>query len=273
MIRVTGLYLYPVKSLRGIAVTVATIDALGFEGDRRFLVTDLSGKFLTQRTHPRLALVETQLTGVALILSAPGFSDLHVPRASDPSASIRPVTVWNNSGLLAEDCGDTAANWLSEFLKEPVRLVRAGEKFSRPVKPSRARPGDVVSFADAHPFLIISQASIDDLNDRLVAQHRDAVPMDRFRPNLVVDGCAPYEEDQWTRLRINEVVFRNSGPSSRCIITTIDQLTAERGTEPLKTLATYRRDSEKPSDVNFGVNLIHETKQGTLSLGDHVTPL
>lgn len=274
MLRVTGLFIYPVKSLRGFAVPAAAVDALGFVGDRRFLVVDETGKFLTQRTHPRMALIATALSATTLTLSTDdGRAPLHVPRAADPAAPLRPVSVWKSEGLLAEDCGDAAAAWLSDFIKIPARLVRAGEKFYRPVKPSAAKPGDIVSFADAHPFLLISEASLADLNDRLAEKSEDALPMDRFRPNIVVAGCGAFAEDAWPHVRVGEILFRNSGPCARCIMTTTDQLTAQRGKEPLRTLASYRRDARDPTDVNFGINLNHETKTGSVRVGDAVTPL
>jgi uncharacterized protein YcbX len=268
----SGLFLYPVKSLRGIAVEAADIDALGPVGDRRFLVVDQDGVQLTQRSHPRMALVATALDALHLTLSADDAGSVSVGRAPDPSAPVRPVSVWSSEGMLAEDCGDPAAEFLSTFISTRCRLVRIGGRFSRPMmKPGKTRPGDVVSFADAYPFLVISEASLADLNDRLVAQGEDAVPMDRFRTNFVVTGCPAFAEDTWPRFRIGDVVFRAGGPCGRCIVTTIDQLTAERGTEPLRTLAGYRRDSADPSAVNFGQNVIHETKSGALRVGDAVS--
>lgn len=272
MPRVTGLFIHPVKSLRGVAVPAAEVDALGFVGDRRFLVIDPTGRFLTQRTQPRMALVDAMLSADTLTLSAAGAGSVTVPRASDPAAPRRTVSVWKSEGLLAEDCGDVAAHWLGAILGQEVRLVRLGPDFHRPVKPSKARPGDVVSFADAYPFLVISEASLRDLNDRLAARGEEPVPMNRFRPNLVIDGCAPFAEDTWPRFAINGVAFRAGGPCARCIVTTTDQLTGERGKEPLRTLATYRRDAQDPTDVNFGQNLIHETKAGTIRVGDEVIP-
>jgi hypothetical protein len=181
------------------------------------------------------------------------------------------VSVWKSEGLLADDCGDAPAAWLSEFLATSVRLVRIGAKFVRPVKPAKARPGDVVSFADGYPFLLISQGSLRALNDRLQEKGAEPVPMDRFRPNLVVDGCPPFDEDTWSRFRLGGLAFRHAGLCARCIVTTTDQRTGERtGPEPLRTLAQFRRDAADPTDVNFGVNLIHETKSGRLHLGDEV---
>ena len=133
---------------------------------------------------------------------------------------------------------------------------------------------DLVHFADGYPFLAISEASLTDLNDRILEHGEDAVPMNRFRPNLVISGCAAFAEDTWSHMRIGEVTFRAGGPSSRCIVTTTDQITGERpGKEPLRTLATYRRDTSDPSDVNFGQNFINETKSGTLRVRDAVIPM
>jgi len=267
----SGLFLYPVKSLRGCAVASAEVDALGLVGDRRFLVVDPAGRFLTQRTLPRMALIGTALTAEMLTLSAPGALAIAVPRAPDPAAPLRRVSVWSSEDLAAEDCGDAAAAWLGAFLETPCRLVRIGPAFDRPLrKPGKAQPGDVVAFADAYPFLAIGEATLGELNDRLVARGEDALPMDRFRPNLVIAGSLPFAEDTWPRVRIGEIVLRAGGPCARCTVTTTDQQTAERGKEPLRTLATYRRDAVDPTDVNFGQNLIHETKRGTLRIGDAV---
>ena len=266
----SGLFLYPVKSLGGCSVTTADVDDLGLVGDRRFLVVDDTGRFLTQRTLPRMALVATALAADTLTLSAAGAGSVTVRRAPDPAAPVRSVSIWKSEGLLAEDCGDDAAVWLSDFLATRCRLVRIGPAFVRPVLKPAARPGDRVTFADAVPFLVISEASLADVNDRLVAQGGEPVPMNRFRPNLVISGCAAFAEDTWPRLRIGGVIFRAGGPCARCIVTTTDQLTADRGQEPLRTLATYRRDAGDPTDVNFGQNLIHETKSGTVCVGDAV---
>jgi len=271
MPRLAGLFVYPVKSCRGLAVPSATVDALGLVGDRRFLVVDETGRFLTQRSHPRLALVVPALTATTLRLTAAGHGALEVPRTAATPAPALAVTIWRSEHLPAEDCGDDAAHWFSDFLDQRCRLARIGPAFRRPVLKAAARPEDVVNFADAVPFLALSEASLADLNDRLVAQGGEPVPMDRFRPNLVISGCAPYAEDTWLRFRIGDLAFRHAGPCVRCIITTTDQLTAARGREPLRTLATYRRDPAEPTDVQFGVNLIHETLQGTLRVGDPVT--
>lgn len=267
----SGLFIYPVKSLGGFSVPAAEADELGLIGDRRFLVVDAAGTFLTQRVLPRMALVRTALAGDALILSAERAGTISIPTHPDPAPILRKVSVWNSEGLLAEDCGDAPAAWLSDFLASKVRLVRIGEKFLRPIlKSPFAHPGDNVTFADAFPLLVISASSLADLNDRIVARGEDALPMNRFRTNLVVSGCNAFAEDAWPRFRIGSVIFRAGGPCARCPVTTTDQETAERGKEPLRTLATYRRAPTDPTDVHFGQNLINETKSGSLRVGDGV---
>ena len=270
-----GIHVYPVKSLGGCAVAEADVDALGLAGDRRFLVVDPAGRFLTQRTHPRMALIATRLDAATLTLSAVGAGSVAIPRAPDPAAPLVPVTVWKSEGMLAEDCGSAAAEWLGAFLGTACRLVRIGPAFRRPVRrvPVGLGGTPLVGFADAYPFLLASEASRADLNDRLVARGGEPLPWDRFRANLILDGCAAFAEDGWPRLRIGAIEFRAAGPCARCAITTTDQATGERGVEPLRTLATYRRDPHSPEDVNFGQNLIHVTLAGRLRVGDRVEVL
>ncbi|MFM9029881.1 MAG: MOSC domain-containing protein [Opitutaceae bacterium] len=165
---VSALHLHPVKSLRGCAVESVVIDRRGIAGDRRFLVTDPAGRFLTQRTLPRMALIATKLDDLELTLEAPGHGMIRVARASQPDAARAKVSVWSSEGLIAEDCGDTVAGWLSDFLATPCRLVRAGEDFTRAVRKAPVdMTGAEVGFADAYPGLLLTEASWADLNDRL----------------------------------------------------------------------------------------------------------
>ena len=195
-----------------------------------------------------------------------------VPREGPKDASSRDVVIWRDT-VRAQDCGDEAAKGLTEFLGLEVRLVRAGRDYNRVVPEKRTpeslkgRDGLPVAFGDAFPFLITSIASIGDLNTRLDMP----VPMDRFRPNIVIAGCGPYEEDTWVRIRIGDVEFVAAGPCGRCAIVTTDQHSGERGTEPLATLATYRRGEN--GAVNFGQNFIHATDKGAIRVGDSVTIL
>lgn len=269
---VAGLFIYPVKSLRGCAVPAATVDALGFAGDRRFLVVDDTGKFLTQRSHARMAQVDTALSGGSLTLSADGAGSVTISTTSGATAPLRTVSIWKHEGLLAEDCGPEAARWLSAFLGQSVHLVRSGPKFHRPVLKKAARSGDLFAFNDGSPILVASEASLAALNDRIHENGGEPVPMNRFRPNLVLTGCNAFAEDTFPALRIGAVTLRNAGKSDRCIMTTTDQSTGERrGKEPLRTLATFRRDSAlDPTAVYFGANFINETKHGTIRVGDTV---
>ena len=270
---VAGLFLYPVKSLRGFAVASAMLDRFGFVGDRRFLVVDGDGRFLTQRALPRMALIETALTPCELVLRAPHGGScavpLHAGRGAEPTLR---VAIWRDT-VEAEDCGVEAAVWLSEILRQPCRLVRLGPAYHRPVNPARAEPGDEVTFADAFPLLTLSEASLAELNARLIARGQAAVPMNRFRPNLVLAGATAYAEDSLTRFRAGEGVFRAGGGCARCVVITTDQLTGTREAEPLRTLAGYRRDPADSTRVLFGQNLVHETKTGIVRVGDQVVPL
>lgn len=263
----SGIFIYPVKSLRGIAVPTAQLDALGLRHDRRFLVVDHQGQFLTQRALPRMALIETVLASDALILRTPDDGSARVSLSG--SGNIISVQIWRDN-VSAEDCGPEVSAWLSDFLGHPCRLVRIGPTFTRRVAKQKAKLDDHFHFADGAPVLAIGAASLSDLNDRLQERGEAPVPMDRFRPNLVVNGGLPFAEDNWERCQIGEVIFRSAGPCARCIITTTDQQTAQRGKEPLRTLATYRHDAENTGNINFGQNLINESKQGIVKIGDKI---
>ena len=271
---VTGLFIYPVKSCRGISLSHASLDSLGLVGDRRFLIVDADGKFITQRTHLALIQIGTALDSTYLTLSHPKLPPLRVPLtaatdADTPPPVLRSVSVWSTRGLQAEDCGPAANAWISEALGQHAHLVRIGSAFHRPV----GDLGDATGFADGYPLLVISEASLANLNDRLLERGDDPVPMDRFRPNLVISGSDAFAEDTWPRLRVGDATFRSAGPCARCIVTTTDQLTGARTPEPLRTLATYRRDLVKSANVNFGQNLINESKSGLIRIGDTCEPL
>ena len=253
----SGLFVYPLKSAGGIPLTRARVGPRGIEDDRRWMVSDRDGRFLSQRTHPRLALVRVRLEGSGLVLSAPGgLPELLVARPSRGAAT-RPAVVWSDT-VAATPAGAEAAAWMSEHLDVRCSLVYISDEAVRTVKPKYS-PRRSLSFADAFPFLLLSEASLADLNRRLDRP----VPMDRFRPNLVVADCTAYAEDEWRRLSIGALRFVVAKPCSRCVATTVDQDSGERGREPLTTLATYRRSG---SDVNFGQNLLHEN-EGPLLLG------
>jgi uncharacterized protein YcbX len=258
-VRVTALNVYPVKSCAGTPLEVAEIGRRGIRHDREFMVVALDDRFLTQRECPRLALVQPSLRDERLTLSAPGMPPLSVHPTDDGPR--RSVGIWRDT-VAAVDQGDQAAEWLSTYLGAPTRLVRMPADSVRLVDPHFARtPTDQVGFADGYPLLLISEESLEDLNSRLA----QPLPMNRFRPNVVVRGSgAPYAEDGWAELRIRDVRFDVVKACARCAITTTDQATAERGHEPLATLARYR---QVPRGVLFGQNLIHAA-EGVIAVGD-----
>lgn len=224
------------------------------------MVVDGDGRFRSQREHPQMATVGVRLEARTLVLAAPGLAALRVPLEETAGAGVD-VTVWRDR-CRAVDCGEAAAEWFSELLGVASRLVRMPAGEVRSVDRRFAGPGDQVSFADGYPFLLLTQASLDDLNARLDAP----LPMNRFRPNIVVAGCLPYAEDGWRRIEIGAIGFRLVKPCARCVITTTDQATGERGIEPLRTLAAYRREGDR---VLFGWNMVHEGR-GAVSVGDTV---
>jgi MOSC domain-containing protein len=258
MIRVSGLFIYPVKSCRGIALDRAEVAATGFAHDREWLVVDRHGVFMTQRDWPGLARVEVSVVPDGIELAADGMARLAVA-APGPGASPQRVVIWRDE-CEAAPAGRDAAQWFSELLGTRCRLVRMPPSTLRQVDQHFATAGDQVGFADGFPFLLLSEASLAELNRRL----EEPLPMDRFRPNIVVAGCAPHAEDGWSRIVIGGLGFRVVKPCARCVITTTDQATGARGREPLRTLATYRLFDGK---VLFGQNLVHEGR-GTIQVGD-----
>lgn len=250
--------IYPLKSAGGISLTKAKVDRWGLAFDRRWLIVDEAGTFLTQRQFPRMALISPQLTDEALILEAQGMEGLELPLVvTEPPTRI--VQVWDDTSR-AVPLGPEADDWVSTFLETPCSLVKFSEDAPRTVDPTYAHPDDEVGFADGFPFLLIAEASLEDLNTRLDAP----LQMNRFRPNLVVRGVAPYAEDTWQEIRLGKLGFRVVKPCARCSITTVEQTTGTLGKEPLRTLATYRRIEGK---VMFGQNLIHDG-EGVLEVGD-----
>lgn len=248
-LRLSELYVYPVKSAAGIRLDAGDVVDTGLRFDRRWMIVDDEDTFVSQRSEARLALLRPHLEDDALRLTAPGMEDLRTPLHARASTRRR-VRVWNDV-VPAVDAGAEARTWLRRFLGRELRLVAFGDDAHRPVNPERARPDDAVAFADGYPFLLTTVASLAELNRRL--EH--PLSMQRFRPNLVVDGAEPFAEDGWTRLRIGDATFRVVKPCARCAITGVDPRSARRGPEPLRTLATFRRRDGK---VLFGQNAIHD---------------
>ncbi len=261
MITVSTLTYYPIKACRGHDAAESFVERMGLAHDRRMMVVTPDGKFLTQREHPRLALATPTLTNGVVALSAPGFDSLRV--AIQTAGAIIPATIWKGETLPSVDLGDEAAQWFSEWLGAPARLVHFAEGRKRALNPKYAvSPEDHTAFADGYPILILSEESLQDLNSRLASP----VPMNRFRPNLVVKGCAPFEEDSWRRIRIGDVELALVKPCARCVVTTIDKETLVQDKEPLKTLSRYRRHE---LGAIFGMNAI-PLNEGKIAVGMEV---
>ena len=267
-----SIHVHPVKAFRGTAPREAVVEPWGLAGDRRWALIDDGGKVVTQRQQPRLALAAAELLpGGGVRLSAPGMDPLAVPVPT--TAGTVPMQIFRDKveAVLAED--DAAHAWCSAFLGTDARLVHMDDpRIRRPVDPEYALPGETVGFADGYPLLVTTTASLDALNSLIArGDHADEgpLPMNRFRPNVVVSGTAAWAEDDWSRIAIGEVTFRVPKKCGRCVVTTTDQATAERGREPLHTLGRHRRLEGK---LVFGQNMV-PLSRGTIRVGDPVTIL
>lgn len=256
------LSVYPIKSSRGIHLSSSWVDEYGLSFDRRFVITDHSGQFITARTEPSLCLIQTSLTPQGLKVIAPDMPVLNVNYADFSSRYIE-VEVWGNK-INAQHCRQNIDHWFSQYLNKPCKLMFFGDDSQRPINQSKQE----TAFADGYPLLLISQASLDELNTRL----KNTISMQQFRPNIVVSGCNAFAEDSWKHIRIGEVEFEVTKPCSRCIFTTINPETAHKHNqqEPLKTLKKYRQMVN--GDVMFGQNLIQLNK-GQINRSDPVTVL
>ena len=262
-LRITELWVYPVKSCRGTAVDHAEVSARGLRWDRHWMIVDETGRFLTQRDLPAMATISPVLTSSTLVLRAPGRPDLELPQGATEGDAV--VTVWRDT-VRAQRASEAADRWFSEHLGTECRLVRFADGVRRPVDPAYGAPGDETAFSDGFPLLLVGQGSLDELNRRL----QRPLPIRRFRPNLVVEGAAPHAEDDWRRIRVGSITLRVVKPCSRCVITTVDPDRGVRdGTEPLETLARYRRRDGK---VYFGQNVIPDGA-GEIRVGDVVEVL
>lgn len=259
---ISGINIYPVKSLKGISLAKAIVEDRGLQFDRRWMLVDENNQFLTQRELPAMALIHIALNNSQMTATL-GEAELEIPLTLNGNG-IANVTVWNDTvgGKIYDDATN---DWFSDALRTKCKLVLMPQETQRTVDAGYAvREGEAtVSFADGYPFLLIGEGSLDNLNSRL----ETPLPMNRFRPNFVVSGSEPFAEDTWKRIRIGETIFHVVKPCSRCVITTTDQSTGERGKEPLKTLATFRNQNGK---VMFGQNLIAESGGATVKVGDAV---
>lgn len=261
-----GIHIYPLKAARGIDLQSSLVERWGLAGDRRWLVVDKAGRFISQREEPAMARVTIGHADHALTVSAAGHPELSVPAPSgDDSCEMLDVTV-SRSRVMAAGAGPAADRWFSEFLGRRVRLVYLDDPTRRPVNPAFSTAGDVVSFADGYPLLLTSMASLGALGEWLIEDGDQPVPMSRFRPSVVVAGSGPWAEDGWRRIRIGAVSFRVVKPCGRCVVTTIDQITGEIGKQPLSMLGRRRLIG---TDLVFGQYMIPEAP-GIISVGDPV---
>ncbi|MBC7542377.1 MAG: MOSC domain-containing protein [Candidatus Sericytochromatia bacterium] len=259
--RLLGLHLYPVKGCGSLAPEESVVEPQGLQGDRRWMIVTPDGRFLTQREQPSMALIQPTPTADGLLLQTPGQPDLHVSRPKSLADTLT-VQVWRST-LTVPRTESAADAWLSAALGRAVSLVYMADPGIRAVNPAFSLPGDRVSFADGYPMLLTTHASLRALNARLDSP----VPMNRFRPNLVISGTDAFAEEMWRTVDIGEVTFDAVKPCERCVVTTTDQQTGLRmGSEPLRTLASWRGKDR----VHFGMNLIPRSL-GTIRLGDTVT--
>ncbi|ESQ39554.1 hypothetical protein EUTSA_v10001183mg [Eutrema salsugineum] len=293
-LKISSLFIYPIKSCRGISVPQAVVTQTGFQWDRNWLVVNYKGRAYTQRNEPTLALVESELPEEAfledweptensfLVLRAPGMSPLKIP-LTKPSSVAEGVSMWEWSGS-AFDEGEEAAQWFSDYLGKQSRLVRFNKETETRPSPPEFAPGYSTTFADLFPFLFASQASLDQLNTLLP----EPVPINRFRPNFLVDNCDPFGEDLWEGIKINDLVFQGVRLCSRCKVPTVNQETGvPGGAEPTATLMKFRSDSilmpdKKPRGKvffgkemvwNWNITNIEGEGKKTIRVGDSISVL
>jgi len=255
--KLTDLIIYPVKSLKGISLTSSNAGLKGFQYDRRWMLVDDAGHFITQRTLPVLATLGVTKSNKGWTISY-GQERINIPHELSTKEK-KKIVVWD-SHLEVSLAPYFYGEWLSDHLNIHCHLVYMDENVKRPVDAHYQTNNELVSFADAFPYLLIGESSLQDLNSRM----KDPVPVDRFRPNLVFSGGEPFYEDTFDRIEIGEAVFKAVKPCARCIVTTTDQQSGLRGSEPLLTLSKYRK---KENHVLFGQNLIC-LKEGKIKVGD-----
>jgi len=284
LMHISEINIYPIKSLKGISVDSVLVESRGLQYDRRWMLTDGNGKFMTQREFPRMATIGVAVeSGQLKVESDEGV--MEIPFEPDRGTQ-KQVVIWQSvcDGLVYDG---EVSEWFSDVLATKCQLVFMPDETRRSVNERFDRGDDIVSFADGYPLLVISEASLADLNERLEEKRQAGmlaapVPMNRFRPNIVVSGSAAFEEDSWDKIRVGEALFRGTKPCERCVITTVEQQKGEfDGKEPLKTLATYRLAKTvmpdrvdslgvPPNAVLFGQNLIAETPGATINVGNSV---
>ena len=283
--QISEINIYPIKSLKGISLENSHVEKRGLRFDRRWMLTDRDGMFFTQRETPKMAAVTVEVTSDGLRVTSKNEGEMAIPFEPD-RGSRQNVTVWQ-SNVAAEVYTGEVSEWFSDVLGRSCQLVLMPEKSHRHVSEKFDRGDDIVSFADGYPLMLLGEGSLAEVNERLEENYKDAdknvrVPMNRFRPNLVVQGSDPFEEDRWAKIRVGDAIFRVVKPCARCVMTTVDQARGEfDGKEPLKTIASFRMAKDVFPDtfeslgqtanaVLFGENLIPENPGTTIGVGDEV---
>jgi uncharacterized protein len=267
-----AIHVYPVKAMRAVDLAESRVEPWGLKGDRRWLVVEPTGRFISQREEPSLARVVASYGGPdpALTLRARRRDPITIkPPSAETGAEVVQVSVWRSGPIAAAAAGRAADEWLSGYLGRPVRLVHLDDPRRRQVDQDYGAPDDVVSFADGYPLLLTNASSLDELGKWLADAGDEPVPMNRFRPSVVVAGAEPWDEDHWLRVRIGAVAFRVAKQCGRCVVTTTDQMTGEVGSQPLNMLGKKRKFGQ---DLVFGQNLIPD-EIGTIRVGDPVEVL
>jgi uncharacterized protein len=260
-LQLSEIWVYPIKSLAGISIKSTNVFQKGIQFDRRWMLVDENGTFITQRVHPKMALFK-------LIMHYDCFTILIGDKSIDLKQGhaylAEPIhaSIWNDQ-VIVHEVSEEHSRWFTNQLGFSCKLVAFPEENRRPVDPNFQVNQEHVSLADGYPFLIIGQASLDNLNSKL----SEPLPINRFRPNFVFTGGEPHEEDTWRNVSIGETEFVGVKPCSRCVLTTVNQETGEKGIEPLQTLATYRKHNGK---ILFGQNLV-TLNEGTVRVGDEIT--
>jgi uncharacterized protein len=259
--KLTQINIYPVKSLGGTGLKTAEVTDRGLKYDRRWMLVDQNGRFLTQRVHPAMALIGIDLKPPVIEMKHKLTGETISFDIEGNSGKEFDISVWDDI-VHARAVDKKTDEWLCDILKIGCSLVHMPEESRRSVDKKYASNNEIVSFADAFPFLIIGEESLNDLNSRL----EEKLPMNRFRPNFVFSGGKPFDEDRWKSFKISGMEFYPVKPCIRCTIPTVNQETGERGEEPLRTLASYRAVNNK---IYFGQNLLH-SGSGTINTGDEL---
>lgn len=269
-LKLSEIWIYPIKSLGGISVPNAKIERRGLQYDRRWMLVDDKGFFLTQRKYKEMALLQVEIKEKGLVVrhKIKEITPIHIPFNVAPLEHLK-VQIWEDE-CKAFTISDEINHWFSSILGMNCRLVYMPDDSNRQIDIRYAKTGEVTSFADGYPILILGQQALEKLNTKLVnetARQANAIPMNRFRPNLVFTGGQPNEEDTWKVFKIGTASFLGVKPCARCVMTTINQDNGHKGVEPLKTLATYRKKDNK---ILFGQNVIAQSIGESIQVGDTI---